>query len=161
LLYSPSRLVGYIFKKRHQRGLAIAFLTLYFLFFFLSLTTYFRTYYAAHFKPALVPLSDKRRGFEKARKQRKGDPKHGASDDVEEAQPDWMPVDMDPDSPGLEKFYSKQIFVCEKDGRPRWCSLCWNWKPDRASHSAELGRCVRRMDHLCPWVGGMISESCK
>ncbi|OAQ96471.1 hypothetical protein LLEC1_06927 [Akanthomyces lecanii] len=61
---------------------------------------------------------------------------------------------------GLENFYSKDLFVCEADGRPKWCSGCRQWKPDRAHHSSEIGRCVRKMDHLCPWVGGMVSETC-
>lgn len=42
---------------------------------------------------------------------------------------------------------------------PRYCSHCRNWKPDRAHHCRELGRCVWRMDHFCPWVGGVVSET--
>lgn len=72
----------------------------------------------------------------------------------------WVPPDTSPDSPGLEKFYSKDVFVCEADGRPKWCSTCRQWKPDRSHHSSELGRCVRKMDHVCPWVGGMVAERC-
>jgi len=30
----------------------------------------------------------------------------------------------DVDSPGLEVFYSKDVFVCEQDGKPIWCSHC-------------------------------------
>lgn len=30
----------------------------------------------------------------------------------------------DPDSPGLELFYTKNVFVSEGDGRPIWCSHC-------------------------------------
>lgn len=69
--------------------------------------------------------------------------------------------DPDPDSPGLEQFYTRDVFVCESDGRPKWCSECCNWKPDRAHHSSEVNRCVYRMDHYCPWVGGMIGENCE
>ena len=54
-------------------------------------------------------------------------------------------------SPGLEDFYSKDVFVCEGDGRPIWCSKCMNWKPDRTHHCKEVDRCVRKMDHFCPW----------
>jgi palmitoyltransferase len=32
----------------------------------------------------------------------------------------------DIDAPGLEQFYSKDIFVCEQDGKPIWCSHCGN-----------------------------------
>jgi len=63
------------------------------------------------------------------------------------------------DSPGLEDFYTKEFFVCEGDGRPKWCSECANWKPDRAHHSRDVGRCVRKFDHFCPWVGGVVAEN--
>ncbi|GJN78748.1 palmitoyltransferase pfa5 [Purpureocillium lilacinum] len=75
-----------------------------------------------------------------------------------EANP-WGATDQNPDSPGLEAFYSKDAFVCEADGRPKWCSDCQQWKPDRAHHFSELARRVRKMDHLCPWVDGMVSET--
>ena len=54
-------------------------------------------------------------------------------------------------APGLEEFYTKDVFVCEGDGRPIWCSTCLNWKPDRTHHCREVQRCVRKMDHFCPW----------
>jgi palmitoyltransferase len=41
----------------------------------------------------------------------------------------------------------------------QWCDSCHNWKPDRAHHSTQQGRCVRRMDHFCPYAGGIISET--
>lgn len=56
-----------------------------------------------------------------------------------------------PDSPGLELFYTKDVFSCEGDGRPNWCSQCANWKPDRAHHCRDAGRCILKMDHFCPW----------
>lgn len=59
----------------------------------------------------------------------------------------------------LHKMYTKEVFSCEGDGRPIWCSTCLNFKPDRAHHCREVGRCVRKMDHFCPWVGGVISET--
>ena len=54
-------------------------------------------------------------------------------------------------APGLEDFYGKDAFVCQGDGRPIWCSTCENWKPDRSHHCREIERCVRKMDHFCPW----------
>ena len=57
----------------------------------------------------------------------------------------------DNETPGLEAFYTKDVFVCEDDGRPIWCSKCLNWKPDRTHHCREVDRCVRKMDHFCPW----------
>lgn len=61
----------------------------------------------------------------------------------------------------LEQFYKKDIFLCEHGGspKPRWCDRCRIWKPDRAHHCSEMDRCVRRMDHFCPWVGGIVSET--
>lgn len=53
--------------------------------------------------------------------------------------------------PELAKFYEKEVFVCEGDGRPPWCTICMNWKPDRAHHCREIARCVKKMDHFCPW----------
>ena len=50
-------------------------------------------------------------------------------------------------------------YICDYGGRPLWCFKCHNWKPDRAHHCKELGRCVRRMDHYCPWAGGIIAET--
>ncbi|WEW55958.1 Palmitoyltransferase pfa5 [Emydomyces testavorans] len=63
------------------------------------------------------------------------------------------------DAYGLESFYCKDVFVCEQDGRPRWCSTCCQWKTDRAHHGSEVDRCVRKLDHFCPWVGGVICEN--
>jgi palmitoyltransferase len=65
----------------------------------------------------------------------------------------------DLDSPGLEHFYTKEVFVCRMDGRPSWCHYCSNWKPDRAHHCSSSGRCVLKMDHFCPWVGGPVGEN--
>jgi len=54
-------------------------------------------------------------------------------------------------APGLQDFYNRDVFVCQGDGRPIWCTTCENWKPDRAHHCREIERCVRKMDHFCPW----------
>ena len=51
----------------------------------------------------------------------------------------------------LDEFYNMDAFICENDGLPRWCFHCSCWKPDRSHHCGELGRCVRKMDHFCPW----------
>lgn len=53
--------------------------------------------------------------------------------------------------PSLEEFHSKDVFVCENDGRPPYCSHCEVYKPDRTHHCSEVDRCVRKMDHFCPW----------
>ena len=59
----------------------------------------------------------------------------------------------------LGHFLAKEAFVCESDGLPRYCPYCNVWKPDRSHHCSEVGRCVMRMDHFCPWVGGVVAES--
>ncbi|KAI9704462.1 MAG: palmitoyltransferase pfa5 [Bogoriella megaspora] len=61
--------------------------------------------------------------------------------------------------PGLEKFYSREAFICDLRGLPLWCPKCSRWKPDRTHHCSDNGRCVRKMDHFCPWVGGVVSET--
>ncbi|KAJ9666204.1 Palmitoyltransferase pfa5 [Coniosporium apollinis] len=61
--------------------------------------------------------------------------------------------------PGLERFYAKDAFVCDMSGLPIFCPKCDNWKRDRTHHCSEVGRCVRRMDHFCPWIGGIVSET--
>ncbi|KAH7130545.1 DHHC palmitoyltransferase-domain-containing protein [Dendryphion nanum] len=50
-------------------------------------------------------------------------------------------------------------YECDHQGSPLWCERCHSFKPDRTHHSAQLGRCVRRMDHYCPYAGGIISET--
>lgn len=61
------------------------------------------------------------------------------------------PQAQDEASAFLEEFSSKEVYTCEGNGKPIWCSYCSNWKPDRAHHCREVGRCVRKMDHFCPW----------
>ncbi|KAJ6585391.1 DHHC palmitoyltransferase-domain-containing protein [Mycena capillaripes] len=36
----------------------------------------------------------------------------------------------------------------------RWCRKCWGPKPERTHHCSTCGRCVLKMDHHCPWMGG-------
>lgn len=56
-------------------------------------------------------------------------------------------------------FDRLDAYVCDYQGAPLWCDKCRNWKPDRTHHSSQLGRCVRRMDHFCPYAGGIIGET--
>ncbi|GIZ45717.1 hypothetical protein CKM354_000887200 [Cercospora kikuchii] len=60
--------------------------------------------------------------------------------------------------PGLEAFWMRDVFVCDYTGMPIWCDHCKNWKPDRTHHNQDVGRCTRKMDHFCPWVGGVVGE---
>ncbi|KAI1299732.1 DHHC palmitoyltransferase-domain-containing protein [Xylaria venustula] len=149
--------IDYLLGSLHENGTAVALLVLYFVFFLLMVTTYARTLYNANFDPGVVPLGAaavSRRGAG----DEKGMRRPYATSDLEARAYEAGPKD-DPDSPGLECFYSRDAFVCEADGRPKWCSECCNWKQDRVHHSREIGRCVYRMDHYCPWAGGMIAET--
>lgn len=56
-----------------------------------------------------------------------------------------------PPPPGLENFYTKDVFACDPHGLPIWCPVCCNWKPDRSHHCSDVGRCVWKLDHFCPW----------
>ncbi|KAG5933309.1 hypothetical protein E4U59_006948 [Claviceps monticola] len=150
--------VQYVLRSLHNTAVAVVVLVLYCLLFILALSSYLRVFFAIQRDPGFVPLLQdipsksldpaEKKG-RKSRSSRLPDPETAS----------WCPPDTDLDSPGLETFYSRDVFSCEVDGRPRWCSNCRQWKPDRAHHSGELGRCVRKMDHLCPWVGGMVSET--
>lgn len=73
------------------------------------------------------------------------------SDSTKSGTPTTRPLPADDASPDLREFFGKEVFTCEGNGKPIWCSYCLNWKPDRAHHCREVGRCVRKMDHFCPW----------
>lgn len=67
--------------------------------------------------------------------------------------------DAEPEpAPGMEQFWTKEVFTCNSQGLPIWCSHCNNWKPDRTHHNQDTGRCTLKMDHFCPWVGGVVGE---
>ncbi|KAI1246306.1 hypothetical protein MGN70_013204 [Eutypa lata] len=120
------------------------------------IATYLRTLLTITFDCGVVPLGP----LAVERRKNSSSKGKGSQRSVDtEGYPYWAGPDLDPDSPGLEQFYTKDVFVCESDGRPKWCSECCNWKPDRVHHSSEVDRCVYRMDHYCPWVGGMIGEN--
>jgi len=141
--------VLFLLHDRNDTGAAAAVLVLHYFFLALTLVTYLRVFVVINTNPGVVPLPP---AVRESRKQGAGD--------VEALYTSATP-DPSPDSPGLESFYSKDVFVCSTDGRPIWCSACGAWKPDRAHHSSEMNRCVRKMDHYCPWVGGMVSETCE
>lgn len=154
--------------------------------------TYIRLLYNVVWDPGYLPLgaervhadsnSQKKRTHGKRRRKRRSR-KDGGAEKNRQADVDLERGITDHaggkafqlDSAGLESFYTKDIFVCREDGRPPWCSTCCQFKTDRAHHCREIDRCVRKMDHFCPWyvvesagketsltehrVGGVVSET--
>ncbi|KAJ4419307.1 palmitoyltransferase pfa5 [Neurospora sp. IMI 360204] len=154
--------VDHFLHRRQQPSAAIAFLVFYFITFVLMLLTYIRLFLVIQSNPGVVPLGQ--RAIWRLEKKEKEKPswrrhKHKQTDDIEATAYSNVGPDEDPDSPGLESFYSKDVFICESDGKPRWCHSCCTWKPDRAHHCSEIDRCVKKMDHYCPWVGGIVGET--
>jgi palmitoyltransferase len=149
-------IVDYLLKGTIPRaGITAALLTIYFVLFLLMAITYTRLLHIVTFDPGYLPLG-------KVAKRHKHDNKRPRSKNTANGRADnfgreytsseaSIVRDEDADSPGLELFYSKKIFVCSQDGRPKWCSECANWKPDRTHHCSDVGRCVYKMDHYCPW----------
>lgn len=162
--------VNYLLKKHRNNAAAIPILVVYFVLFILMTASFIRLSHIITFDPPYVPLGlsapparrDRIILKEKGRARgRDGDITRGEYDPREKSRDirAGPGAQNDPDSPGLELFYTKDVFICEMDGRPRWCSSCANWKPDRARHCSSSGRCIRKMDHFCPWVGGPIGEN--
>jgi palmitoyltransferase len=154
--YNPPPVDFFLSASENRPGTAISLIVLYLVFFALMLLCYFRTFFVIQFNPGVTPLGPKA-----IEQERNGKGKRRRERDLEASVRYEARPDDNPDSPGLEAFYSKDVFVCDTDGRPRWCSSCCNWKIDRAHHCSELERCVKKMDHYCPWVGGIVAETCK
>lgn len=78
------------------------------------------------------------------------------------SKPDLIPLGdpsrekMDTSTKAFDRY---DAYICDYEGMPLWCDKCHCFKPDRTHHCKELGRCVRKMDHYCPWAGGIIGES--
>lgn len=152
--------VDYLLKKHDDKTAAIPILVIYFLLFLLMAASFLRLVYITTFDPPYIPLGPRavrERNKQNREKglQSKEDGIGGAEYDTRansgNTTADFYGSNNDPDSPGLELFYTKDIFVCELDGKPRWCSTCMNWKPDRTHHCSSSGRCIKKMDHFCPW----------
>lgn len=142
-------LVNYLLQGTKRPGAAIPILTIYFILFLLMSLTYARLLYVVNVDPGYVPLGP--RALLKRRKHAKPARTDSRATGDTPVNYEATVEPTNPDCPGLENFYTKDIFGCEMDGRPRWCSECENWKPERTHHCREVGRCVRKMDHFCPW----------
>lgn len=173
LLLIPS-LVNYLLKKHHNHGAAIPILVVYFILLILMAASFFRLLYMITFDPPYTPLGCSAPPARRDRISDKAASKVNSRVSKMEsgiAMGEYNGGDLpgailtklegrdDIDSPGLELFYTKDVFTCEVDGRPSWCSSCANWKPDRTHHCSSSGRCIKKMDHFCPWVGGPVGEN--
>ncbi|KAF8859814.1 zf-DHHC-domain-containing protein [Acephala macrosclerotiorum] len=143
---------------------AIIILVVYFLLFLLMAASLLRLVYITMVDPPYLPLGPAAlrnvgmyNATEKQKPRKEADGIGGTK--YQQNTAGVLGTKDDPDSPGLELFYTKDVFVCEVDGRPKWCSHCANWKPDRTHHCSDSGRCILKMDHFCPWVGGPVGES--
>jgi len=143
-------IVNYLLIKHKDKGAAIPILAVYFILFVLMTSSFLRVTYTTTFDPAYLPLgpdAKRKRNIEKGKG--KGIKDFTAGEEYTSGESAHSKDD--PDSPGLELFYTKDVFVAEMDGRPRWCIECANWKPDRTHHCSASGRCIYKMDHYCPW----------
>ncbi|VUG19501.1 DEBR0S5_04412g1_1 [Brettanomyces bruxellensis] len=50
------------------------------------------------------------------------------------------------------------MFICNFQGLPGWCTTCKSLKLTRAHHSSSCNRCVITMDHFCTFLGGVIGQ---
>jgi palmitoyltransferase len=150
--------------------------------------SYLQLYYQVMWNPGYLPLGEQKVADDENAKQSKRHrgKKRTPKPDLEKTNQADADVERGSNSTavgtafqsdfGLESFYTRDVFVCQEDGRPHWCSTCCQYKTERAHHCRELGRCVRKMDHFCPWyddntlpqasiqltecrVGGVVSET--
>ncbi|KAK4188943.1 putative palmitoyltransferase [Podospora australis] len=150
--------VDYYLDAHLRSGTATPLLVFYFVFLLLTLLTYFRVYVQVQIDPGVTPLGARAVQQREQAQARKRNRRKGEADlESGHRYDSW--ADDGSDRPGLELFYSKDVFVCNTDGRPRWCSSCCTWKMDRAHHCSDMERCVKKMDHYCPWVGGVVGET--
>ncbi|GAX86343.1 hypothetical protein CEUSTIGMA_g13755.t1 [Chlamydomonas eustigma] len=49
--------------------------------------------------------------------------------------------------------------VKRKDGAPRYCQKCKQYKPPRSHHCRVCQRCVLRMDHHCPYTNNCVGHA--
>ncbi|KAL4872479.1 hypothetical protein BDV12DRAFT_162307 [Aspergillus spectabilis] len=165
------------YARPSRIGAGAAIIAIFYVLLISVIITYLRLLYNVVWNPDLLPRSLKSTpdqstqapslpSQDRPRRKRKGHRKTKWTEvsdkpeaDIERAL-DYNagPMVLPWDTAGLESFYKKDIFVCQPDGRPIYCSKCCHYKPDRTHHCREVDRCVQKMDHFCPWVGGVVSE---
>ncbi|KAG9240583.1 hypothetical protein BJ878DRAFT_483719 [Calycina marina] len=158
--------VEYVLAQHHAVGTVAAILVMHIILLILMLSSFLRLLQVTVLDPPLLPLGPKAvQDRQSAGQRHRKHTDEGTTGSEYKAERDSgissnMVVEQsDPDSSGLELFYTKDIFVCQLDGKPNFCSECNNWKPDRAHHCSMNGCCILKMDHFCPWVGGPLGEN--
>jgi palmitoyltransferase len=168
------------YNREPRIGAGVAIIVVFYVLLFPAITAYLRLYFVVMYSPDYLPRGanwvppepDNRTWASRRRnrKKRKSGPENG---DVENNQEKPQrsaaeSTDIECQTGGvafplgeaaLESFWMKDIFVCQDDGRPAYCSKCCQFKTDRSHHNRDVDRCVRKLDHFCPWVGGVVSES--
>lgn len=158
------------YSRSPQVGAGIAILVIYYILLITIITTYLRLFYNVTWNPGYLPRGtpclqaqvgahhskSHRRKRHRRKSSRKGSKKAEKDDGLELDFERGLEYDIGGkafplDNTGLESFYTKDVFVCQPDGRPSYCSSCCQFKTDRAHHCREVARCVRKMDHYCPW----------
>lgn len=170
-------------SRQPQRGSAIAVLVTYYIALVVLLISYGRLLDTVTRRPGLIPRgpqwyaersrqgkiarssetqgsSGSGRGSGSRSRSRSEDEKSTEADFHDPKMPKEIELLANESLPfRVEDFWLKDVFVCNPDGRPRYCSTCYNWKPDRSHHCSEMNRCILKFDHFCPWVGGVVSET--
>ena len=156
-LLNPPETSGYTTRN----GPAIAILVLYFTLLFPMTISYCRLLYTIVANPGFVPKGplwyeqEEERAHSGQTSQRSRYASAYSDSEKAHATPStlsklkhYRSKDAVPD---LTAFYNKEVYGCKEDGRPPWCTHCMQWKPERVHHSAQVGRCVFKFDHFCPW----------
>lgn len=66
--------------------------------------------------------------------------------------PGYVPV------PDVKIDFSDTVSRKSRDDDWTVCHRCEMWRPTRAYHCKVCKRCVRKMDHHCPWVNNCVGE---
>ncbi|KAL5280798.1 hypothetical protein ACFFRR_004669 [Megaselia abdita] len=53
---------------------------------------------------------------------------------------------------------NSQFFRAGDDDDWTVCTRCENYRPPRAHHCKICKRCIKRMDHHCPWINNCVGE---
>lgn len=136
-------------------GAAIAVLIIYFILFILVLWSFLKVLWTVVHDPGYIQQSytsndnnAQEHDIESVEKP-KSSPKYYLSA--------LATVGQASSAPTIEDFLKRDAFVCDDSGRPKWCNTCHIYRPDRARHCREVNRCVRQMDHFCPWYDFLSS----